>query len=409
MPIATGVAKKVAYKEETTWGTLAGNTGAKYLRRVTADFNLTKDTYQSEEIRTDYQVVDMRHGVRRADGSLSGEFSPGSYQDFFAAALRKAFAAGGVSTGTPTLTVAGTGPSYTITRSTGSYLTDGFKIGDVIRIATASLNAANKAKNLLIVALTATIATVVPLNGVALVAEGPSAAIAAGDITAVGKKSYVPETGHLDKSFTIEQFFSDIAQSEVYTGMKVNTVGISIPATGMSTVDFGFMGKDLAQTGTTQYFTTPTASGTSGIFAGVNGVVVFDGAPVAVITDASLNINSNLSDATVLGSNSIADVFDGRVTVDGSMTVYFQDSTVRDKFKDEVEVSLVFALTTSNAANAEFVSIALPRVKINSFSKTDGETGITASCDFTALMNINGGNGTGTEKTTVVIQDSLAV
>ena len=42
MTIAKGVAKKVGYRKEATWGTLAGATGAKYLRRVTANFNLTK-------------------------------------------------------------------------------------------------------------------------------------------------------------------------------------------------------------------------------------------------------------------------------------------------------------------------------------------------------------------------------
>ena len=82
MSISKGVGKKVAYKKETTWGTLAGAASGKYIRRVTSDFNLNKETYESNEIRTDYQVADFRHGVRQTEGSINGELSPGAYSDF---------------------------------------------------------------------------------------------------------------------------------------------------------------------------------------------------------------------------------------------------------------------------------------------------------------------------------------
>ena len=94
MPIAQGISKQVAIKKETTYGTLAGASGGRLLRRVTSAFNLTKETYQSDEIRTDYQMADFRHGVRSCEGSVSGEFSPGSYSDLFASALAKAFTNG---------------------------------------------------------------------------------------------------------------------------------------------------------------------------------------------------------------------------------------------------------------------------------------------------------------------------
>jgi len=71
MAVAKGVSKKVAYKKESSWGTLAGASGAKYIRRVTSNFNLTKDTYESAEIRTDFQTADMRHGIRSVNGSSS--------------------------------------------------------------------------------------------------------------------------------------------------------------------------------------------------------------------------------------------------------------------------------------------------------------------------------------------------
>ena len=404
MAIAKNVAKQVAIKKETTYGTLAGATGARLLRRVTSNFNLKKDTYESSEVRTDYQVADFRHGVRSAEGTVSGEFSPGSYSDLFAAALAKAFVAGVSITGA-SITVAASGSQYTLTRGAGSYLTDGFKVGDVVRITAATgLNADCLNKNLLITAITATIATVSVLNGSTMT---PAAGTAV-SLAVQGKKTFVPQSGHTSDSFTVEEWYGDIAQSEVFTGCKVNTVGISIPATGMSTLDFGFMGKDLAQTGTTQYFTTPTALGTSGVFAGVNGVVVFNGTPVAVITDASININRGIANTTVLGSNSISESIDGKALVDGSISLYFIDAVAKDAFKNETEVSLVFTLTANNTAASEFVSITIPRAKINSADKSESDSGITMSCDFKALLNTTGGTGTASELSTIVVQDSLA-
>lgn len=402
MPIAKGISKQVAIKKESTYGTLAGATGGRLLRRVTSSFNLTKEAYQSDEIRTDYQMSDFRHGVRSADGSVSGELSPGSYSDLFAAALARAFAAPGAGTGTGTAVTFTASPTV-LTRATGSFLTDGFKIGDVIRItAGTGMVAGDLNKNLLLTAVTALTMNFVVLNGSGFTTTSVTAA---GAMAVIGKKTYVPQTGHTSDSFTVEEFYSDISQSEVYTGCKVNTIGISIPSTGMATVDFGFMGKDLNTTGTTQYFTTPTALGSSGVFAGVNGVVIFNGTQVAVVTDASVNINRNISNATVLGSNSISESFDGRALIDGSLSLYFTDAVARDAFKNETEVSVIFTLTTNNTATADFMSITLPRIKVNSFTKDDGEQGITASCDFQALLNATVG---GSEVTTITVQDSLA-
>lgn len=399
MAIATGINKSVRYKKETAgqWGVLPGATGGNVLRRVTANFNLEKETYQSGEIRTDYQIADMRHGVRSVTGSLNAELSPGSYADFFAAAVAKAFAAKTTLTAVSVTTTVVAGGTGNIIRATGSWITDGVKVGDVIRLSAT----ANSAKNLLVTSVVALSLGVKTLNSTELVAVGTAAAT---DVSFPGKKTMAPLTGHTDDSFTFEEFYSDIGQSEVFTGNKVNTAALSIPSTGLVTADFGFMGKDLAQTGTAAYFTAPTAQGTTGIFAAVNGVLVVNGVAVAVVTDASININRNMQNATVVGSNSIAEMFEGRIAVDGSFSAYFQDASFRDMFKDETEASLVIVLTTSNANTSDFVSVTLPRIKVNSNTRNDSEQGIVSQHSFMALLNSAVGNGT--EQTTIAIQDS---
>lgn len=399
MAISKGTSKQVGYKKETTWGVLAGAASGKLLRRVTASFNLVKEAYESGEIRTDRQIADFRHGVRSAEGSLNGELSPASYADFMGSIVGKEFAA--VTLGAAaqvTVTVVGT--TYTLVRATGSWLTDGVKVGTVVR-ATGLTTTADNSRNLLVASVTATNAVVVPLNGVALTAQGTASSVT---LAVPGKQTSVPLTAHTDDSYTVEEFYSDIAQSEVYTGMKLNSMAVQLPATGLTTVDFGFAGKDLTQSGTSQYFTSPTAQSSNGIFAAVNGVMLVDGAPVALVTSADFSVERATENASTVGSNSVAEIFTGRIRVTGNMSVYFQDAAFRTYFDAETPVSVVLTLTSDSSATSNFVSFTLPKVKLGSFTKDDGELGVVASASFQALLNDV--TTAGLPATTIQIQDS---
>ena len=400
--IAKGVAKKVAYKKESPgqWGALPGATGAKYLRRVTATFNLTKEAYESNEIRTDYQVADMRHGIRSVDGSLNGELSPGSYADFMASVLARDFTAGSFATGL-SVTIAASGVFYTITRATGDWLADDFYVGNVVRLTGAGLAPANVSNNVLIASMTATVLTVVNLSGTPLVAEGPITFVTA---TVVGKQTYAPLTGHTDDSYSVEEFYEDIGVSETYTGLKVGSMAVQLPSTGLVTCDFSFLGKNLERADTTAYFTSVTPAGTDGIFASVAGALVINGAPVALITSMDFTVERGLEAAQVVGSNFNADVFTGRIRVSGNMSTYFQDGTFRDYFDDEARISVVVALATGEEKDAEVVSFSIPVVKLSSNNTSDGEMGITRDHSFTALLNSN--TTTGLVESTLLIQDT---
>lgn len=401
--IATGVAKQLTYKAESTWNTAAGTSGAQRLRRVAADLNLKKDTFESNEIVTTYQRNDFRHGLRRVEGSINGELSPATYKDFIQAAVRRAFAAITATTSVA-LTIAGSGPTYTVTRGTGSFLTDGYKVGYVVRLSVGSLNAANISKNLLIVDLTATIATVMPLNGVALVAEGP---ISGCTVTATGKTTYVPITGHTDTSFSIEQFYNDLTLSELYTGCKVDQLDIGLPPSGMASIGIKLLGGDVT-TASSAYFSSPTNETTTGILAGVNGILAVQGSKVATLTGLNFSIKGNMSGEAVIGSTTYADITEGMVMIDGSFTALFDSATMRDYFINETEISIIAALTASPAAAADFMTFSFPRVKVGGADKSDGQKSLVQTLPFTALYNSTGGSGVKTEQSTFAVQDSAA-
>lgn len=405
MTIATGVAKKLVYKKQSALGTIATASGAQYLRRVTSNIDLKKATYQSAEIRSDYQRADFRHGIRTVDGTISGELSPGSYADFIGSAVRQAWQS--PSTTGAIITVAAavtTGASGTFTRSAGSYLTDGFKIGDVVRwTGWATTGVPNNTHNFLITSLTATVMTGTMLDGVAIGAK------AAGDsvtCTVVGKKNWIPLTGHLREYYTIEHAYTDITQSEVFTDCVISQAMFKMPPTGMNTCEFPVLGLNMT-TGTSAYFTTPTAAVGTGVTAAANGALYIGGEAVGLVTGLDITLNGNYSTpGGVVGSNVEPDIFQGSIDVTGNATVLFQDGTFRDYFLNETEVSLIAVFTTANTANADFFGVTMSRLKFGGASKDDGEKGLTLTMPFTALLNSAGGAAVANLATTISFQDS---
>jgi hypothetical protein len=342
----------------------------------------------------------MRHGVRSATGELNGELSAGSYFDLQEALLARDYTAVTAISGL-TVTVAASGTNYTLTRGAGSYLTDGLSPGRVVRFTAGALAAPNLNKNLLVISVTALVLTVKVLNNSAMTAEGP---IATTTLSIPGKITFAPLSGHTDQSFTVEERYTDIGQFERFDGLKVTSMNASIPATGMTTVDFSMIGKDMGRADVTPYFTAPTAQSSTGIMAGVNGALLLNGTVAALVTSADFSIERATENAVVVGSNSLADIFTGRITASGNLSIYFLDGVTRALFDQETEFSLVFALTENNLASANVISVLFPRVKLGGFEKQDAELGIMASSPFTALENSVTTGGLPT--TTVLIQDT---
>ncbi len=393
MASAQGINKVISYKKETTWGTKASDTGAISLRRVTGSFQLEKDSYASNEILASQQVRDMRHGTRRSTGALSGELSGNAYEDFIQAAVRKDFVAGATTGGIITLSSTAT----TIVRSSGSFVTDGFKTGSVISVS-GFTDAGNNGL-FIITSMSATILTVSALAGQTRTIE------AAGDTVTVlekGKKTFVPTTSHTDDSFTVEEWYSDASVSRTFLGQQVDTMAIALQPNSMATIDFGFLGKDGEAATSSQYFTSPTAVSGEGIYSAPDGFLFINGVANGVVTGLNINVANNITQEAVIGSSSIGAKSRGKVavTVDGS--AIFEDTTILNYFDAESEVSLTYVLMSADNTNA--FSVHMPRVKIGSATTDDGEKVVILSFSGTALEYT--GSGVGVQATTIQIQDT---
>jgi len=409
---ASGLNKTIIYKKHAKtdaicYGDLPTDvSGGVATRRVTGTFNLNKETYKSAEIRTDYQVVDSRHGVRSVDGSLSGELSPGSYATFLGSALCKDFAAPTAPTAPTSIAVnvASVGDSFGTVTLVGGNFYGIVTVGSIIRLS-GMTNSANNGVNLLVMALGSTTTTVtsvsaIAVNGQSLVNES---AKTGATYSVIGKESYIPTTGHTDDHYTVEQWYDDLSISEVFVGCKINTVAVNVPANGLATVDFAWVGKDLAKTGSTRFLTNPTAQSSTKVYSSATGVLLVDGVPQVVITGAKLNINRGLTQDSVAFANTKPNNNVGTIMVDGEITTLMVSELNLDAFDAETNLSLVFLLAADSSKTSDFITFALPKVTFDSATRDDGAKTISETIKFTAVKGV-----TGAITSTLIIRDSQA-
>jgi hypothetical protein len=401
MPAASGSYKQIIIKKQTAEGTLPTASGARVVSRTDGVFNLSKEALNNDRIRSDLQPSEARHGVRNVTGNISDHLAPGAATDLLGTALKRVFTAVAPVTGLSVTIAAVANGAYTITRSTGSWFTGGLRIGMGCRLTAGTFNAANLNKTLFVVDLTATVATVLVVNGSALVAEGP---IASATLTVPGKYSFMPTTGHVEEVYAVEEWQPDVPYSEVYLDWRPHSSEISIPANGNATIAFAGEGKDLVQHGAARYFTNPTAESNAPVLTGVNGLLRVAGASYCV-TSLTINHATPYSGDPCIGRNTREHRFAESPTLSGSFSAYFTDGVLPALFYDETVTSIDLVMSADNSAGCEFLTFSLPRVKVNSADKPGGRGGILRTYNFTASLNPTSG---AREVTSLAVHDSLA-
>lgn len=406
MPIATDVFKKVTAKKQTGLGAIAAPGGAgtaQYQRRVTSDLDLSKGSFQSAEVLASQQRRDMRHGVKSVAGTLKQELSIGTHQKFIESVLRAAAANGGTKAAATTIacTVAAAGSAQiTLTDTGNSFVSSGFKVGDVVDLTGWTTTGTANNQRWVILTLAPGTMTLLALD------KTDGAVKVAGDnvaIATVGRFVSIPATGHTRDYWTLEHWHSDIGQSERYVDCVLTGFNLNVPPSAMATIDFPVMGLDM-QEGTTEYFTSPAGESTGALLAGLGGAMLSDGASAGIITSIQVNVNGNFSvPGGVIGSNKDPDIFPGPLDVTGQITVLFQDAVMRNKFINENTGSLVVVLVADNSANPAFMSVVMPKVKFGGAPKDGGNGGLSLTMPFTALEQVG---ATVDRNTTISVQDS---
>tara|TARA_B110000046_G_C12963360_1_gene385552 strand:+ start:446 stop:1354 length:909 start_codon:yes stop_codon:yes gene_type:complete len=197
----------------------------------------------------------------------------------------------------------------------------------------------------------------------------------------------VLKVGVAPKFFSIEDYAADIDQARLFTGMSVSTMGISLAPNQMVTTTFGMVGKDMTMSATEK---TQTASSGAAPFDAYSGDISIGnvGAPsaVAIVTALDFTLNNSYAPTFVIGDDSAPSLEYGRAEVEGTMTAYFEDAALINRFLNETETAIQVSVDDPTGANA--YTFDFPRVKINSADVgVDGPTSRMVNMSFVALFD----------------------
>ena len=177
----------------------------------------------------------------------------------------------------------------------------------------------------------------------------------------------VVKVGTTPKYFTIEDAAEDISQFRKFTGMAVSGMSVSIAPNQMVSTTFDMVGKDMTQAATTASTGgTPTAASSNQPFDSYSGTISDGGSAVSIVTSIDFSIQNSLAPTFVVGSDAAQSLEYGRAVVEGTMTVYYEDATLINKFLNETESTIEVSVDDPTAANS--YTFLFPRVKYNGAS-----------------------------------------
>jgi hypothetical protein len=368
---------RVAYKEETTFGTLAGATDAEILRINSGGLNLTKEPINSNELRADGMSTRGRHGSRSVTGNYVADLSVGTFDDWIEAVFRGTFAAV-LELDESDFTSITTGAN-TIILASGSPITLGLRVGEIIRL-TDHASAGNNSRNLRITALSATTITVAETLTVNAVADT--------DVTITRPKTLVQ--GVEPRSFTIEENEVDIDGTEIFTGCRIGSMQLQLQPNGMTMITFGVVGQDMdaLDDASAPYFTSPTKTTTIGLTA-VEAKIMLGGVDVLDVSSIDMTLQLNASGVPVVGSNLTPEVFTNSAQITLSVTALKKDIARVQQYLDEDELSLHLVFEENETGAADFCAFYLPNITLASASKSELGQDNGRTVTFTCLVGID--------------------
>ncbi len=302
MAYAQGSRRKLRYVAEASFATTPDmETEALIPMRNNSDsLNLSKDTFESAELRGDRSIRDLRHGNEQVSGDISFDLAYGDFDDFLEAAMCSTWD------------------------------------GDILKQGTT-------------------------LN-----------------------------------SFTIEKEFADIGQFAVYRGCAVNTLSLTLANNAVVTGTIGILGAgaDAVAASSVEGAGGEGTLTNTEVFDSFSGSISENGDPIGIVTNLEFTIDNGLSaNFSILGTHDNPEealfLSMDRFNVTGTVTVYFEDASLVNKFVSETASSLQFNLIDTDGNDLDF---EFPLIKYTGHDLGVGDAGpMTIAMPFQALYDATEG------------------
>lgn len=358
----------IAFKAQSAKGSIASGGSGFVLRSAGGPGGkLTKNVYGSNEVRRDGMRSRGRHGQRRTAGTYLVEVSLDNMDSLYEAVFQGTWA----NVLTVTEATSGGPASITTTTSTivgntGSWITVGFRVGDVVRL-TGFATSANNSKNLRITGLTATVMTVAETL---TLDAAPDSSFT---ITRPGQKLICPAAGAAVKTyFTVEEYDGDLDKTEVFYDVIFHSLKFTMAPDAIMICEVGWTGTGAMTplTGASApTFTSPTES-TGVPLACVDATVRYSSTDFVDLTSWDLMIDRGAAVPSVVGSVYSPDVFTGNMAVGMNFGMLRSDYTKMDDFIAETALTFHVLAVENESEPKDFISLFVPNFTLGGVDKS---------------------------------------
>lgn len=399
MSYQTGANVLVAAHRETTTGTAATATGAVVVRYIDSPgLKLNRAQIYSAEKRADALRPMGRLGGKSVDGTINTEVTVGGATDLFLEALMRSTWATATAIGFATMTTVAIGTN-SVTAAGGDWIgSQALRVGDIFTIS--GTGGANDNLSAAILALTSLTITVASGTFTTLAAQ------ATGTLTRM--KKVVTATTPTRYTHSIEQYDTDIDQTELFLGVRVVGASLSLRPGEPAKLSYNFLGLDRSAlaSGASPYFTSPSTTTGLSVIAD-DCQILKDGVTVATFTGMDLRFDITAKGEPVIGSFVSPDIFDNDMAVSGTITGLRSDFANLTLFDAETEFEIQVVLQENTAAPKATLGFYLPRVKIAGLEAQAGG-GDGAKIETLTLMVGPKDAATGYDGTVLSIASSAA-
>lgn len=384
MPLASSSSVQVRYIPEVTFGVtpVAGNGIDLRVTGESLDFTITKES--SKEINSTRTISSVTSVTASSSGGIQAEMSYLEYDTLIAATLQSAWTVYGTNgvQGTPS-TITATATTLTAgAATTGNDSWATLARGQWFQLAHPT--SANDGKLFRVSTSVAPTTTVITLD------TGTPATVVASLAGGLVKTSRLTH-GITQSSFSIERASLDINQFMTYTGMTPSKMTVNVASASLSTISFDFMGKSVNRAATTNMPGTQVASKNYGVHSGVSGLSCAlweGGAPITgtFVKSISLSYDNALRSQEAICTLGAVAIGSGTINLTGSMSVFFADGTLFDKFKNNTNSSIIFSSLDESGNGYVFT---LPVVSTTTWKVAAGskDQDMVIDLQFTALRD----------------------
>ena len=205
-------------------------------------------------------------------------------------------------------------------------------------------------------------------------------------VTFTGKRL---KNGTARKSLLVEKFFGDIAQYVAFPGFRQGTTSLTVASQAIVTATSTNQGKEGLPSASSILGVTQAAGITPALNATTNvGQITENGvALTTALQGIALEIGNNLRTKPQVGSRSPVDIGYGFIDVTGTITAYFEDLALYNKFINHTQSSLSFRFTDGENNVMEFT---IPRLFFSDGNPTTpgGNQDVTLPLEFTAVRDV---------------------